>query len=57
MNTAVYMLRCKQLGLSMDELDILSCGMVWDMLTEKSNDSYDYPLKAGQKEYHAFLMG
>ena len=51
------MLRCKQLGLSIDELDILSCGMVWDMLTEKSNDSYDYPLKAGQKEYHAFLMG
>lgn len=55
MNTMTYLLRCKQLGLSLDELDYLSCGMVWDMLTEQSNDDYDYPKLAGQKEFNEFL--
>ncbi|MDD7391194.1 MAG: hypothetical protein PUG60_16360 [Lachnospiraceae bacterium] len=50
-----YLLRCKQLGLSLEELDCLSCGMVWDMLTEQANDSYSYPKLAGQKEFNEFL--
>lgn len=45
------------MGLTMEELDLISVGMVWDLLTESSNDSYDYPLKAGQREFHAFLTG
>ena len=57
MITATYLLRCKQLGLSADEMDLMSTGMVWDLITESANDSYDYPIKAGQKEYHAFLTG
>lgn len=52
-----YLLRCKQLGLSFEELDCLSCGMVWDLLTEKNNDNYDYPIIAGQKEFNEFIGG
>ena len=51
------MLRCKQLGMSMEELDLLESGMVWDMITESGNDSYEYPLLAGQKEFNDFLRG
>jgi hypothetical protein len=50
-----YLLRCKQLGLSLEELDCLSCGMVWDMLTEQANDAVKYPKLAGQKEFNEFL--
>ena len=30
------------MGLSMTDLDLLTFGMVWDMFTEKSNDSFEY---------------
>lgn len=50
-----YLLRCKQLGLSIDELDYLSCGMVWDLLTEQSNDECDYPKIAEQKQFDEFI--
>jgi hypothetical protein len=56
-STALYLLRCKQLGLTMEELDSLENGMVWDMITELDNDNYKYPIKAGQKEFHEFLGG
>lgn len=52
-----YLLRCKQLGLSFDELDCLSCGMVWDILTEHVNDSYEYPKAAGQEQFNSFIGG
>lgn len=52
-----YLLRCKQLGLSVDEMDCLSCGMVWDMMAEQSNDSYEYPKVADQKQFNEFLGG
>lgn len=57
MSTALYLLRCKQLGLALEELDSLESGMVWDMITELENDQYKYPLKAGQKEFDEFLGG
>ena len=41
----------------MYELDMLEEGLVWDMLTEKDNDNYDYPIKAGQDEFNEFLEG
>ena len=41
--------------LTLEELDYLSCGMVWDMLTEQSNDNREYPIVAGQKEFNEFL--
>lgn len=48
------MLRASELGLSQEELDQMTIGMVFDMLTEKSNDDYDYPLKATQQDFDNF---
>ena len=48
------MLRCTELGLSRDDLDDMTMGMVYDLLTEKLNDTYEYPLKGkpgGLKEF------
>lgn len=48
------MLRCKQLGLTIDELENMDFGLVEDMMTEKGNDNYDYPVKASQKDFNKF---
>lgn len=48
------MLRCKELGLSIDELENIDFGLVADMLTEKGNDEYKYPLKASQEDFDRF---
>lgn len=37
---ALLMLRCKELGLSVDEMDAITEGMIFDMLTERSNDEW-----------------
>lgn len=47
---AAFMLRCAQLGLSDDALAGMTIGMVFDMLTEQINDSYDYPIKGNQED-------
>ena len=40
----MFMLRCAQLGLSREDLDDMTIGMVNDMLIEQGNDreKYDY---------------
>ena len=48
------MLRCYELGLSIDELEKMDFGLVQDMLTEKANDEYKYPYKASQKDFDRF---
>lgn len=48
------MLRCAQLGLSDEALGNMSMGMVYDMLTEKSNDQVKYPYRATQEDFDAF---
>ena len=35
-------MRCVQLGLSMADLDEITLGMVYELFTEKSNDSYEW---------------
>ena len=47
-NTALFMLRCVQCGISISDLDLLSIGMVNDMFIEKKNDEYEYPVMATQ---------
>lgn len=53
MNTALFLLRCIQAGLSMSDLEKMSMGMVFDIFTEKQNDNYEYPLIATQKDIDA----
>jgi hypothetical protein len=50
-----YALRCKQLGLTFEELDMISSGMVWDMLTEMSNDNEEYAPVAQQAQFNEFI--
>ncbi len=54
MTTPLFLLRCKQLGLSLTELDLLTIGIINDMFTEKENDSYDYPYRATQSDMDGF---
>ncbi len=50
MNTALFMLRCVQCGVSISDLELLSIGMVNDIFIELRNDDYDYPVIATQED-------
>ena len=54
MNTAVFLLRAVQLGVSLSDLDLLTIGMVNDMYTEQLNDEAKYPMKATQQDFDSF---
>ena len=56
MTTALFLLRCLQIGLSMGELDLLTVGMVFDMITERANDDCadEYEQQATQADFDAF---
>ena len=54
MTTALFLLRCVAIGISISELDLLSIGMVLDIWTEKGNDSVKYQKVAGQSEFDRF---
>lgn len=44
------MIRCTQCGLSIADLDLLTIGMVNDMLVELRNDDHEYPVIATQED-------
>lgn len=44
------MLRVVQLGIAVGDMENLSIGMIMDMLIERQNDDYDYPLLATQAD-------
>jgi len=48
------MLRCKELGFSVNELENIDFGLVVDMMVEKDNDEHQYPYKASQKDFDKF---
>lgn len=54
MTTALFMLRCVQLGLSIQDLDLLTIGMVEEMMIESQNDNYPYKQLASQSDFDAF---
>lgn len=54
-NSALFMLRCVELGLSWEMLEHLTPGAVYDMYTEKANDNEEYPFEATQDDIHAFF--
>lgn len=54
MSTALFLLRCTEVGLSMSDLDDLTVGMVNDMFVEKTNDSYDWKELASQEDFDKF---
>ena len=54
MTIGTYLLRVKELGLSLDELDNLHTGDIFDMLVERANDYEDYPYKPTQADFGIF---
>ena len=54
MSTALFLLRCTEVGLSISDLDELTVGMVNDMFVEKSNDSYEWKELASQEDFDKF---
>ena len=55
---ALLLLRCKELGLSMEELNEITEGMVLDLLAERSNDEWyrknGAVYKANQEDFDRF---
>ena len=51
------MLRCAELGLSREDLDDMTMGMVYDMLIERGNDAEKYDLKAQPGTMKDFFKG
>lgn len=55
MNTAVFMVRAKQTGLTLAEMEQLEEGFIIDMIIESGNDNYDgYNEIAEQKDFDNF---
>ena len=56
MNTALFLLRCVQIGISIRDLDLLTIGMVNDMYIESGNDNAEdaYCYVATQNDFDAF---
>lgn len=55
MNVAVFMVRAKQMGLTLSEMDELEEGFITDMIIETGNDSFDgYKELATQSDFDSF---
>jgi len=57
MTTALFLLRCVEIGISIADLDLLTIGLVLEIWTEKGNDSVAnkaYVKIAGQREFDQF---
>lgn len=57
MTTALYVLRAKQQGFSLQELSLVSVGFINDILVEAGNDHFEYPNKATQNDIDSFFGG
>ena len=51
------MLRCAELGLSLELLDEMTVGMVYDMRIEKANDREKYPYLGRPGSLADFMQG
>lgn len=54
MTTALFLLRVYQNGLTMDDLDELEAGTVFDIMTEAANDEAKYTPLADQEDFDRF---
>jgi hypothetical protein len=55
MTTPLFMLRCLQVGLKLDDLDKLDIGLVNDMFVEMANDRAEWDIKATQSDIDRFF--
>ena len=57
MTTALFVLRCLQIGLRLTDLDLIDEGMAYDMMVESGNDSAEYKVMASQEDMNRFSGG
>lgn len=57
MTTALFALRAKRLGFTLEELCSVSVGFINEILIEAGNDSYEYPDRADQGDIDTFFGG
>lgn len=56
MTTPLFLLRCVQLGLSMQDLELLSIGLINDMYAESRNDECKFAEVATQEDMDLFYV-
>ena len=54
MTTPLFLLRSVEIGISISDLDLLTVGLVSDLLTEKANDGVKYNKIATQDDFDKF---
>ena len=54
MTTALFLLRSAQLGIPIRDLELLTIGMVTDIMIEAGNDQCEYPQLATQEDFDRF---
>lgn len=54
MTTALFLLRCKELHFTLDEIDTLSAGALFDCFIESGNDNASYRQVATQEDFDRF---
>ena len=54
MTTPLLMLRALEIGLSVQDMDLISIGLLLDLWTEKANDSVKYRRVATQEDFDRF---
>jgi hypothetical protein len=54
LTTALFLLRAAQLGIPIRDLELLTIGMVTDMMIEAGNDSCDYDYLPTQEDFDKF---
>ena len=54
MTTPLFLLRSVEIGISIQDMDLLSVGLVIDMWTEKANDNVKYKRVATQEDFDKF---
>lgn len=54
MTTALFLLRAAQMGIPMEDLELLTVGMVTDMMIEAGNDQCEYAQLATQEDFDRF---
>lgn len=57
MTTALVVLRAKELGFSIWELKLMRIGLVFDMYTEKNNDSHEYDIQGDSDSIRRMFGG
>ena len=48
------MLRAFQIGFQLPDLECVTVGEIGDLLIERSNDDFEYPLKATKDDFQRF---